>query len=152
MRAAASATNERINADTVARAISGFRLLPFFPNDEQSKVWIADLLTRMCRYEHEVTWLVREVADTWNRWEGTRTLRSLFCSRFRPHDGIDPRYADDNGRPIPLPAPLCAADRAKVLSQGKAPAALPPPQSRITSTDSELQQSIASLAEQKRMR
>jgi hypothetical protein len=139
-----------INQASITKALAGLRRIPFYPADGEE--WLAETLAEMCRYEHELFWLVREARKRWKEWQSDRALRILFCTQFRPHDGIDPRRVGDDGTIVPLPPPLCPEDQAKVLSQGVPLLALPDPRDTNVSENEKLTTGIRRLAAAKKLR
>lgn len=97
-----------------AAATKAVRMLggnvPFFPGDESAQTMIASELRRLCNTNQELGWLVRQVMLLWKQWHGVRELRILFCSKFRPVDGVDLEGAvsvafPETGYPPALPMP-----------------------------------------------
>jgi len=66
-----------------------FSLMKFFPSDPGAKAALSRLLQRMCRSFEEAQWLVDRALDVYGDWPGTSELRALYCSRFKPMDGIE---------------------------------------------------------------
>jgi hypothetical protein len=66
-----------------------FSLMKFFPSDPGAKAALSRLLQRMCGSFVEAQWLVDTALDVYSDWPGTSELRALYCSRFKPTDGIE---------------------------------------------------------------
>jgi len=82
-----------------ARAISHMAILKFFPSDDVARAEIVSIACRMARSIDQIEWLSRRCVELWNEWEGPREMRAVFCSKYRPQDGIDivsalPQFAD----------------------------------------------------------
>ena len=43
----------------------------------------------MAETEAQVEWLVNRILDLSNEWPGPLVLRQIFCSKFKPQDGIE---------------------------------------------------------------
>lgn len=66
-------------------------LIPFFPKDEIAQRMIADQLERFINNQQELLWLTATACGSLRDWEragGLPELRGLFCTRFKPADGI----------------------------------------------------------------
>jgi hypothetical protein len=120
--------------------------LPRFPSDQDARLMICRTLLEMVRFAgHEVTdtwgdimrkdqealdWLVQRACNLWNKWEGIRELRAIYCARYRPGDGIESTSAiyTDGVPPDPLlprlalpaPADLKAWPKEELEAIGKA--------------------------------
>ena len=62
--------------------------VPFFPRDEAAQAMVADELVSMGTTVDQGMWLVRRYAQLFRDWQ-FRELRALYCSKFRPADGIE---------------------------------------------------------------
>jgi hypothetical protein len=63
--------------------------LRFFPSEPGARAEIAGLLMRIVVKPEQLEWLVRTMIDQVGEWKGTRELRAVFCTRFKPADGIE---------------------------------------------------------------
>jgi hypothetical protein len=98
-----------LNVNRITEILAELSLLKYFPSEPAARRAMVEMVCNMATHEDQVRWLVRRMMDVHNEWPGPVELRNLFCSRFPPADGIDPRFPDG------LPKPLSAADRRKVL-------------------------------------
>jgi hypothetical protein len=80
---------KRINVARVADILGGLALLKFFPSDPRAQTQLLALVCQMIESEEQAEWLVRIALNTWNEWEGPRELRALFCTKYRPRDGVE---------------------------------------------------------------
>lgn len=78
-----------VKFEDVARIAGELTALRFFPGDSEGRLGIMKLIGRMATNEEQVRWLVRRTMDLFDEWPGPRTLRLIFCKRFKPADGID---------------------------------------------------------------
>jgi hypothetical protein len=66
-------------------------LIPFFPKDEISQRIIATELEKFVNTDVELSWLTSVACGSMRDWEkggGLPELRGIFCTRFKPADGI----------------------------------------------------------------
>lgn len=70
-------------------AVAAFGMLRFFPSDEITRATLAELIERMANKPHEIQWLVQKVLANYDEWPGPQHLRAIFCTRYRPADGIE---------------------------------------------------------------
>lgn len=75
--------------DRVVRAIAGLKLMKFFPADEDACLVLATDLQEMADTEEQIEWAIKRVRNLYKEWPGVHELRAVFCSRFRPKDGIN---------------------------------------------------------------
>lgn len=70
-------------------ALDELSLLKFFPNDPGSRAALLKLLCRMVAGPAELRWLIQTVLAYHDEWPGPRQLRAIYCTRYRPEDGIE---------------------------------------------------------------
>lgn len=78
-------------------------LMKFFPPDAQARASLILLIAEMATNEDQVRWLVKRMLNLYDEWTGPRTLRAVFCQKFKPADGEDLRTAICPGYPEGLP-------------------------------------------------
>ena len=78
-----------LSLEVAVTLVSALRMLPFFPQSEMGETLLAEELLRMCEREEQADWLIRRVFQLWKKWEGPQELRAVYCSKFRPRDGIE---------------------------------------------------------------
>jgi hypothetical protein len=67
-------------------------IIPFFPKGEIAKLIISQSIQNFVNHPGELNWLVSTACSHFRDWErggGLAELRGLFCTRFRPADGIE---------------------------------------------------------------
>ena len=74
---------------SIQAAIAQFGMLRFFPADEFAKAAVMQLLERMATDAEQVNWLVRTILENYDEWPGPRELRAVYCTRFKPADGVE---------------------------------------------------------------
>jgi hypothetical protein len=96
-----------IRAEYLAQKVAELSVLPRFPFDQDARLMILRTLSEMVKDEAALDWLIQRAVNLWNKWEGIRELRAIYCSRYYPGDGIETTsaiYADG----VP-PDPACRA-------------------------------------------
>src|SRR6266567_2005481 len=96
-----------VDVARIARLVGRLRTMPFFPADEDSHKEIVKLICDMVTEESQAEWLITRFKQLYGKWSGEKELRSLFCKRYRPADGIEALsevYADDDILPPERPA------------------------------------------------
>jgi hypothetical protein len=69
--------------------LGGFTLLKFFPSEPAARLELVNLVLRMAVTYEQIQWLVTRTMSLCNEWPGPLVLRQIFCSRFKPRDGIE---------------------------------------------------------------
>jgi hypothetical protein len=78
-----------IRAEYLAQKVAELSVLPRFPYDQDARLMILRTLSEMVKDEEALDWLIRRAVNLWNKWEGIRELRAIYCSRYYPGDGIE---------------------------------------------------------------
>ena len=76
-------------AGAAAIAVRRMGVLQYFPTDEIVQRDIMRLLMRMASTPAQLQWLVDTLVDQVGEWKGPVELRGIFCTRFKPKDGIE---------------------------------------------------------------
>ncbi len=126
-----------MNVPRIMKAISSLKLMQFFPGDEDACLALADDLAAMAANEEQIEWAVRRVRNLYSEWPGIHELRAVFCSRFKPRDGIN-AYSSKfiDGVPPEKPQPDAV------------PLALPP--GHVVTADNELDAAVQQAFERTR--
>ncbi len=98
-------------------AIGNWGMLKKFPEDEITRAAIMKLVDKLASTAEQVNWLSEAVINKFNWWPGPVELRSLFCMRFKPADGVETNF--DHNHPIVAAAEQRAvehSDRYKLLA------------------------------------
>ena len=61
----------------------------YFPTKSLAHAEIAQLVMRMVDTPEHLGWLLRSMIDRVGEWKGPKELRGIFCTRFKPRDGIE---------------------------------------------------------------
>ena len=109
----------------------------FFPNNEPAvRATISRLVQRMCDTFQQAQWLVDRMIDLYDRWPGPHELRAVYCSRYKPADGLE-------GYSAVYPDGIPPERRIEPAHQ---PLALPP--GRIASANPEADAMVSRLMEE----
>ena len=107
--------------------------MAFFPSDPEVRAALVTVLMNLVETEEQLDWLVNRALRLYAKWPGVAELRALYCSRFKPRDGIE--------------------SYSTVYLDGIPPENTPPrrePTASITA-DPELRKNVAELAHRRRM-
>lgn len=63
--------------------------LAYFPSKPAAQGLVTDELTRMCGTIEQGAWLARRMCQLLEKWEGVKEMRAIYCSKFKPLDGIE---------------------------------------------------------------
>jgi hypothetical protein len=80
-----------MNPEKLVELIGAWGCLRFFPADVQGRAAVAKLVAAMCSNLEQVRWLKDRLLFLFDEWPGPRTLRMVYCQRWKPADGIDIR-------------------------------------------------------------
>lgn len=72
-----------------ASAVKQFGMLRYFPSDSGAREAVMEFLERMVGASDGLWWLVRTMIDEVGEWQGPMELRGVYCTRYRPADGIE---------------------------------------------------------------
>lgn len=75
--------------DQAYAAIDDMAAMKFFPRDQRARAAIARLIKDFVTTGDQARWLARRMVVLYDAWPGPREMRALFCSRWKPRDGIE---------------------------------------------------------------
>ena len=78
-----------IDVAKAASSLERLSILKLFPMDDAARTEIVSIACEMAETNDQIDWLATCCRNVWNQWEGPREFRALYCSRFRPRDGIE---------------------------------------------------------------
>lgn len=78
-----------ITTKEASEAAARFAIMPFFPAEAIARTELAATLVRMVSTPQQLEWLVQAVTGHVDRWPGLREVRAIFCTRYKPADGIE---------------------------------------------------------------
>lgn len=75
----------------ISCAVAELSILKFFPSDPAARTAIMRLLERMVPRGRVdcLEWLISTMVDRVGVWNGPVELRGVFCTRFKPADGVE---------------------------------------------------------------
>lgn len=120
----------------IVSAVESLGCLAMFPSSPAAREEIMRLIERIVAEHEQLDWLVRTMIDQVGTWHGPAELRAVFCTRFRPADGVEKYSA--------LPGFTAGDIEAENLALPRAP-------TRKQLADPEFTAKIIALAEQKRL-
>ena len=125
----------KLAPEAAAQAVSKLSLMAFFPSDSDARSALIWALMQLAETQEQLEWLVERALKLYSRWPGVGELRALYCSRFKPRDGVE-AYSEIYQRGFPHESPEPAP---------------PPPRVTITTADREFEREIREAAERKRL-
>ncbi len=94
-----------VDTHKIAEIVSELSLMKYFPSDAMARVALVRMVCEMTGSEERAKWLVKRALAVFNEWPGPRELRALYCSRWRPMDGVEAYSmiypADESGGGFP---------------------------------------------------
>lgn len=125
-----------MRGDALSRAAGEISLMAYFPASEDSRLALMRVLARMVDTEEHLQWLVNRMVSLYTRWPGIGEMRALYCSRFKPRDGIE-AYSTTYPKGYP--------DESKTITP------LPQKRERVTTADTSLNDALQEIAKGKDM-
>lgn len=78
----------------IHQVVESFDALEFFPRDSAAaKAAVIKLIAAMVGTVEQLAWLQSAMLNRVGRWHGPKELRAVFCTRFRPADGLEVEYS-----------------------------------------------------------
>ncbi len=79
-----------LNADNLFTIVGKLGRMAFFPSDVDSRFGIAEDMADMCDTEEQAAWLVKRMVHLFPKgWPGAGEMRAVYCSKFKPRDGVE---------------------------------------------------------------
>lgn len=78
-----------ITAKQASESVARLAILTHFPGEAIARAELASMLIRMVSEPRQLEWLVTAFVDHIGAWHGPREMRAVFCTRFKPADGIE---------------------------------------------------------------
>lgn len=73
----------------IIKGVRAMAAIPFFPTDEYAQQAIMTEIGKFVDREDGLKWLFDAAMNTMRKWEGIPELRGLYCTRFKPADGVE---------------------------------------------------------------
>jgi hypothetical protein len=126
-----------LTPETAAAAVAKMALMAFFPGDPDIRAALVSVFVDMVDTEEQLDWLVNRALRLYARWPGVAEIRALYCSRWKPKDGIE-AYSSIYPDGIP--------------SERREPPARAMPPGRLVTADAELDQRVQKAADAKKLK
>jgi hypothetical protein len=81
--------SDPLTPEAVADGINKLALMAFFPGDPEVRGALIGILMEMVETEEQLDWLIGRALKLYARWPGVAELRALYCSRWKPKDGVE---------------------------------------------------------------
>ncbi len=118
-----------VNVKEISRILADLTALKRFPIEPSARAAITRMACEMADPtnrippDQQIRWLVNRMVTLYNEWPGPKEMRAVFCSRFKPHDGIE-ALPDMQQFPDGIPAdpalpPLVPAPDLKQIASGE---------------------------------
>lgn len=106
----------KLTPEAATRGINKLGLMAFFPSDPDTRAALVWVLMELVETEEQLDWLVGRALKCFSKWPGIAELRALYCSRFRPKDGVE-AYSEvyPRGFPHESPEPAKPPGRAATM-------------------------------------
>lgn len=79
----------RPTAKEISNVIDGWTCLKFFPSAPGAMRPIGELLADLVGTREQLQWLDSAMLNQVGEWPGPAEVRAIFCTRFKPADGIE---------------------------------------------------------------
>lgn len=73
----------------ITKAVRKLSILKFFPAGDAERETLMEILDEMVGESAQLSWLVSVMVNQVGEWLGPKELRGVFCTRFKPLDGIE---------------------------------------------------------------
>ena len=89
-----------LNLDEVMNVVGRFAAMKFYPSgNPEVAIAVAEELAERSHDIEEIRWTVKRVVKLYPEWPGINEVRAVYCSRWRPFDGVEafssnPRFCD----------------------------------------------------------
>lgn len=80
---------QRLTIEQAIVVTEALSVIPYFPQSTTARGIVAAELQAMCISLDSARWLVTRMAHLYTTWPGLPDLRSVYCSKFRPMDGVE---------------------------------------------------------------
>jgi hypothetical protein len=75
--------------EQIESAVSELAAIPFFPAESGARFAIMRSVEQFVSGSRELRWLIDAAVNHMREWKGAAELRGLYCTRFKPLDGIE---------------------------------------------------------------
>lgn len=78
-----------LTPEAATRAVNRLALMAFFPADPDVRAALVDIVLEMVETQEQCDWLVSRALKLYAKWPGVAELRALYCSKWKPRDGVE---------------------------------------------------------------
>src|SRR5215472_7254230 len=79
-----------ITEGALLKAVGKLMSMPYYPVSETLvKISLIDELPEIAGNDEQLAWLIRRVTSLYAYWPGLSEIRAVYCSKFKPRDGIE---------------------------------------------------------------
>ncbi len=104
----------RPSKDQISKAVEFMGSIKFFPKESGAQEGIMRSLSDFVCDQKQLEWLTKTAVNFMPEWGGVTQLRALYCTRWKPLDGLEggfctvPGYTpnDNEGRAIEAPSQM----------------------------------------------
>ena len=79
----------KLTPETATAAVAKMALMAFFPGDADVRAALVSVFMEMIDTDEQLDWLVNRALRLYARWPGVAEIRALYCSRWKPKDGME---------------------------------------------------------------
>ena len=105
----------------IAAAVEELAAIPYFPQSAGAKVAIGAHIGKFVSDSKKLRWLIDSAIVAMGEWRGIPELRGLYCTRYKPADGVEgictlAGYSPEELEMAPAYRPAIGAVDQKLLS------------------------------------
>lgn len=80
---------KKLTPETAAAGVAKMALMAFFPGDPDIRAALVSVLMDTVETDEQLDWLVNRALRLYGKWPGVAEIRALYCSRWKPKDGME---------------------------------------------------------------
>lgn len=126
-----------LTPETAAAGVAKMALMAFFPGDPDIRAALVSVFMDMVETDEQLDWLVNRALRLYGKWPGVAEIRALYCSRWKPKDGME-TYSAIYPEGIPS-------------ERKRAPAERDPPRGSPVTANADLDREIRQVADRKKL-
>ena len=78
-----------ISSEAATLCTEMMAVMRFFPSEDAARGVIGSEVQSMCETDEQARWLAIRMIRLYREWPGVQEMRSAFCSKYRPRDGVE---------------------------------------------------------------
>ena len=79
----------KLTPEAASAAVAKMALMAFFPSDPDIRAALITVFMEMVETDEQMEWLGNRALRMFARWPGVAEIRALYCSRYKPKDGLE---------------------------------------------------------------